>query len=233
MSKHCVRCNIDIVDDAVKCPLCDGVLADMEDDSDETPGVDQMSKSITYPDVSVSVRMIQFVIRAAIFAAIVAEVVVLVVNYFTFNGVYWSLIVGIGLLYGVITLLYSVRKRKSMQRIILVQLLLSILLVVALDVILGYKGWSVGYAIPIALMAVDVSVVVFMIVGINDWQTYIMTEITAFVLSVILIVLHLTNLVDTSFFALIAFLVTGFILLGTILFGQNMISNEIKRRFHI
>ncbi len=233
MARRCVRCNINIVDDAVKCPLCNGVLETIGDEEEETSGVDQMSRSLTYPDVTISTRLMQYIIRGVIFAAIVAEVIVLLVNYLTFNGVYWSLIVGVGLLYGIITLLYSVRKRKSMQRIIQVQLLLAIALVIILDVLLDYKGWSFGYAIPIALMAVDVGMVVLMIVGIDDWQTYIMTEITVFVLSAILIILHMTKLVHTSFFALIAFLVTGLVLLGTILLGQNMISNEIKRRFHI
>ena len=120
-----------------------------------------------------------------------------------------------------------------MQRIIHVQLLLAIALVIALDFLLGFKGWSFDYAIPIALMTVDSAIVVMMLVGIDDWQTYIMTEITTFALSVILIILHVTRVVETSFFTILAVIYTGLILVGTIILGQNMISDEIKRRFHI
>ena len=89
------------------------------------------------------------------------------------------------------------------------------------------------YALPILFMAVDVGALVLMIVGIDGWQNYIMTEITTLLLSVVLIILHYTGLVETSYLALIAVMVTGFIFLGTIMFGTRMVSNEIKRRFKI
>ena len=233
MSRHCNRCNIEIMDDAIECPLCHGVLEDAPDSDADTPQVEDVSRSLTYPDVSSSVHLLQLIVRIVIFTAIVAEVIVLIVNYMTFNGVYWSFIVGLGLLYGCATLLYSVLERKSMQRIIQVQMLLALLLVILLDVVLGYKGWSFKYVIPLILMGVDLGIVVLMFVGIDGWQTYIMTEIVTFLLSIVLMILHFTHLVSTSYFTIISLAVTGLILLGTIMFGQNMISNEIKRRFRI
>ena len=233
MSRHCNRCNIEIMDDAIECPLCHGVLEDAPDSDADTPQVEDVSRSLTYPDVSSSVHLLQLIVRIVIFTAIVAEVIVLIVNYMTFNGVYWSIIVGLGLLYGCATLLYSVLERKSMQRIIQVQMLLALLLVILLDVVLGYKGWSFKYVIPLILMGVDLGIVVLMFVGIDGWQTYIMTEIVTFLLSIVLMILHFTHLVSTSYFTIISLAVTGLILLGTIMFGQNMISNEIKRRFRI
>ena len=233
MSRHCNRCNIEIMDDAIECPLCHGVLEDAPDSDADTPQVEDVSRSLTYPDVSSSVHLLQLIVRIVIFTAIVAEVIVLIVNYMTFNGVYWSFIVGLGLLYGCATLLYSVLERKSMQRIIQVQMLLALLLAILLDVVLGYKGWSFKYVIPLILMGVDLGIVVLMFVGIDGWQTYIMTEIVTFLLSIVLMILHFTHLVSTSYFTIISLAVTGLILLGTIMFGQNMISNEIKRRFRI
>ena len=233
MSRHCNRCNIEIMDDAIECPLCHGVLEDAPDSDADTPQVEDVSRSLTYPDVSSSVHLLQLIVRIVIFTAIVAEVIVLIVNYMTFNGVYWSFIVGLGLLYGCATLLYSVLERKSMQRIIQVQMLLALLLVILLDVVLGYKGWSFKYVIPLILMGVDLGIVVLMFVGIDGWQTYIMTEIVTFLLSIVLMILHFTHLVSTSYFTIFSLAVTGLILLGTIMFGQNMISNEIKRRFRI
>ena len=82
-------------------------------------------------------------------------------------------------------------------------------------------------------MGVDVGALVLMIVGIDGWQNYIMTEITTMFFSIILLILHFTGLVDTSYLTVIAVAVTGFILLGTIMFGSRMVSKEIKRRFKI
>ena len=233
MERKCIRCNVKIIDNTVECPLCHGVLEsdseiDKVDEKDE-----ERSKSVTYPDVTYELRTMQFITRLAIFASIVAEVTVLIVNYMTFNGIYWSLIVGLGLIYGCITLVYSFKERRSLQRIIQVQMFLGLLVVVLLDYILGFKGWSFQYAIPLILIGVDTTMAIFMIVGIDGWQSYIMTEIVTFLLSVLLIILHFTGIVPTSLFAIIAACVTGFILLGTIMLGQRMISNELKRRFKV
>ena len=237
MERKCIRCNIKIIDNALECPLCHGVL-EVEGTHDEAgedhdAALENGSKSVTYPDVTYELRTMRFIIRLAIFASIVAEVAVLIVNYVTFNGVYWSLIVGIGLLYGCITLVYSFRERKSLQRIIQVQMFLGLAAVVLLDEMLGFKGWSYQYAIPLILMGVDLTMAVFMIVGIDGWQNYIMTEIVTFALSILLIIFHFTKVVPTSFFAVISACVTGLILLGTIMLGQRMISNELKRRFKV
>ena len=47
MLRHCPRCNISIVDDTIECPVCHGVVDDMEDRDMDSP-----SYSVTYPDVS-------------------------------------------------------------------------------------------------------------------------------------------------------------------------------------
>mgnify|MGYP007070239519 CR=1 FL=1 len=225
MERKCIRCNLIIVDEAVECPLCHGVL--------ESTTSGTVSRSVTYPDVTDALRTMQIVIRIVVFAAIVAEIASLIVNYITFNGIYWSFVVGAGLIYGCATLMYSFKERRSLQRIIQVQMLLGIVLVIALDYILGFSGWSYQYAIPIILAGVDIAVVVFMIVRIDGWQNYIMTEIVTYFISIILLVMGLTGFIDITFFGLMAALLTGLILLGTVLLGQRMISNEINRRFNV
>ena len=230
MTRKCIRCNVNIADDAIKCPLCHGVL-EVEDDNSHS--IEQESVSLTYPDVTASLRRMQFVIRLVIFVAIIAEVTVLIINYKTFKGVYWSLIVGLGLWYGVVTLVYSFRERKSIQKIISVQMFLGILVLILLDHFTGGYGWSFRYALPILFMGVDAGALILMFVGIDGWQNYIITEIVTFALSMVLIILHYTKVVSTSFLAVIAAGVTGAILLGTVMFGQRMVSNELKRRFKI
>ena len=231
MERKCIRCNLNIHDETMECPLCHGVLEMRLDE--ESVDISDAAHSVTYPDISSSIKTMQFIIRLVIFAAIVSEIVVMIVNYFTFKGVYWSLIVGVGLIYGCFTLLYSVKERKSIQRIIQVQMLLAILVLVALDNLTGSTGWSYKYALPILFTGVDIGVVVLMIIGIDGWQSYIMTEIVTFILSIILVILHFTGILVTTVFAAGALLITGLILLGTVMLGSRMVSNELKRRFQI
>jgi|GEM_PF-174206 len=190
-------------------------------------------RSETYPDIYQKTHKLLLAIRIAVFAAIVAEGIVMVINYVTFNGVYWSLIVGAGLLYGIISLLYSVRTRRSLQSIVQTEMFLTIPLLLALDIILGYTGWSDGYAIPILFGAVDIAMVILMIIAVDGWQSYIMTEIVAFLLSILMLVLGLTGIANLTLFTLLSAAVTGLILAGTLIIGERMISNELRRRFRI
>lgn len=226
MSRRCVRCNIEIKDDAIECPLCHGVLENAHE---------KESRSLTYPDVSESLKKMQLLIRIIIFLSIIAETTVIIINYVTFNGVYWSLLVGLELTYGCFVITYSFQKRKSIQRLLQGQMFATGIVLVLTDLLVGWQGWSVSYALPITFVAADVMAIVFMIIAIDGWQNYIMTEIVTFILSIIDAIVGLNKHMrfGSTLLQLIAVLFTGIALLGTILFGGRMISNEIKRRFRV
>ena len=220
-----MRCKINIVDDTLECPLCHGVL-DGESESEE--GV-----SVTYPNVAEIMKLPILVIRIVIFASIIVLAAAMIVNYITFDGVYWSAIVGVGLFYGCFTLILLLKERHSLQRNIQIQMWMVIILSVVMDYLMDFRGWSLMYAIPITVVSIDIGVIVFMIIRINGWQAFIMTEIVTFFISVITIVLMLKGVAEVSLFAMIAVGFTGLVLLGTVMFGQRMISNEIQRRFQV
>ena len=103
-----MRCKIDIVDDTQECPLCHGVL-DGESDSEDFV-------SVTYPNVAEILKLPILVIRIVIFASVIVLAAAMIVNYITFDGVYWSAIVAVGLFYGCFTLVLLLKERKSLQR---------------------------------------------------------------------------------------------------------------------
>ena len=225
MAGRCMRCKIDIVDDTQECPLCHGVL-DGENNSEDFV-------SVTYPNVAEILKLPILVIRIVIFASVIVLAATMIINYITFDGVYWSAIVAVGLFYGCFTLVLLLKERKSLQRNIQIQMWMVIILSVVMDYLLDFRGWSLKYAIPITVVAIDIGVIVFMIIKINGWQAFIMSEIVTFLISVINIVLMLKDITDVSLFAMAAVGFTGLVLLGTIWFGQRMISNEIQRRFQV
>ncbi len=218
------------------CPLCNGVLVRDEDEyleAEKNESGIYVSKSNTYPNVAPALRRIQMAIKIAIFAAVVTEVISVIVNYYTYNGVWWSLIVGLILAYGCFTLVYSFSTNRSLQRIINVQMVLALICMIALDNLMGFRGWSLRYAIPIMLMAIPVGVVVLMLINVDNWQSYIMTEIAVTALCVILLLLQIFGVIKSSILLLIATLTSGTILAATILFGSRLVSDEIKRRFRV
>ncbi|MBR6222261.1 MAG: hypothetical protein IKQ71_02355 [Lachnospiraceae bacterium] len=234
----CRRCKITINDDAMMCPLCHGILEDTDIEADEELDDPETydSRSITYPDVTPVSRTLHFIMKLLIFASVVAGFTTVVINAVLFNGFWWSLIVCMSLAYGCFVVLYVFRTRKSLQKLIQVQMVVGILFLIALDFALGYSAWSVKYAIPIILVATDVSVAVIMLVGDDNWQSYVMTEIVTFLFSVVMIVLGVfvkVNILDVSIFSIGAVVITGLLLATTIVFGDRIIQNELRRRFHI
>ena len=95
MSK-CRQCQVIVRDDTQICPLCNCVL-----DTD-----DQVENK--YPDIWAKNHVLKLLIRIYLFVAIVTEGVLVALNYIYFDGLYWSVIVGVILAYIYMTLAYTV-----------------------------------------------------------------------------------------------------------------------------
>lgn len=166
MSK-CRRCNIDVLDHSLSCPLCNGVLEydpvkDPESEKDfldHSQGTGEKSKSVMYPDITPAMRRMRFVIKLTIFCSIVVEGVLILINYLTYSKVKWSALCGIGLAYACFSLIYSFRHNKSHRKKMLVQAIFIMPVLVLIDYILGYTGWSIDFAIPCVIAMLDLSLI--------------------------------------------------------------------------
>jgi len=227
----CPKCKIDILDDAVMCPLCRCVL---ERDGGET--APEESKSVMYPDVSLKVKSLRLARKIAIFSAIVTEAVCILVNYLTYNyhEFRWSLLTGLGLFYGCMSLLISVTRTRSHRRKIVVQLGVWLILLVAIDYSIGFTGWSIAFGFPVSILSVLIGLGILMIVKSDIWHSYIYPIIWLVLFSLIaLIPAFLIQKVTFVLLDIITALVTVTFLAGVIVFGDRKAENELKRRFHV
>ena len=218
------------------CPLCNGVL-DM--DKDFQPSKDQAdlesyeSRSLMYPDVAPTMRRIKFILKLFVFISIIVEAILILINYLTYNGLKWSLICGAAMVYMCFTLNYSFKHNKSHRNKMIVQAIGAMILAVLIDVVLGYTGWSVDYAIPSAIMLLDGAILVLMFVNFSDWQNYIIVQFGMLVISIVFFILTFVGVVKHPLLTIIAFGVSVLLLLGTLLFGDKKAINEVTRRFRV
>ena len=74
------------MDDSIVCPLCKNVLELSED----MKGTEKLgmykSKSISYPDIIKKRKWIKFTIRLSVFLSIITEIILVLINYATYNG---------------------------------------------------------------------------------------------------------------------------------------------------
>jgi hypothetical protein len=232
MSK-CNKCKIEILDDAIMCPLCHRVLEHEDVESVERMDENHGSYSVMYPDVELSMRKLRRIIRITIFAAVLLEGIALFVNYVTDFDIKWSFVSAVVLAYGCFTLIYSAEKKKSLQRKIVMQTLLGLVLIVLIDVSLGFRGWSLSFGLPSMILLVDIGLFVLMLVDSANWQNFIMALIWIFVISVICAIPIFLGFVEFPLVGIISVVVTAVFLAGTIVIGDKQAEGEIKRRFHI
>lgn len=224
MSK-CNRCNIEILDHALTCPLCNGVL---EQDMETTE-----SKSLMYPDVTPKMKKMLLVIKIVIFSCIIAEPILLLINHITTPNMKWSLITGVAMIYICFTIVHFFRKNTGLRSKMMIQTICIMILSVLIDYFLGYTGWSIDIAVPCAILALNVVILIFMILDRNNWQSYILLQVFSMILSILLSLLIFTDCFRHPFLMIITDAVTLIFMGATIVFGDRRATTELKRRFHV
>ena len=218
---RCKQCNVEILDETERCPLCHSVL-------EKTVEVENM-----YPNVRTMTRRLALLSRIYLFVAILGEALLIYLNVLSDSEMFWSAIPGLAMLYGYLVLRYAILGKSGYKGKIIVLTLIAILMVVAIDFVVGYRGWSVNYALPSAILLVDAGILILMCINRRNWQSYMMWQIFMILCSVVPLVLYAVGIVTAPLFALLAFAFSAALFLGTLIIGDRRARTELRRRFHV
>ena len=220
--KHCKRCGVEILDETYICPLCRAVLSPKENGEGTR----------MYPQVNFAVDKLKKFKNIILFCLLVVCVLLGLVNYYTYRGVLWSVIAIASVLYFGITISYSVFNRANAGSKILVQAVGAQILVAVIDYVLGGLGWSVNYVIPVMILTANAALVLLMVFNRMNWQSYFMYQIAITVFSFVPLILVLTDVAARPMMSILCVCISILLLLGTIVFGDRNVKNELIRRFH-
>lgn len=218
---RCKQCNVEILDETERCPLCHSVL-------EKTVEVENM-----YPNVRTMTRRLALLSRIYLFVAILVEALLIYLNVLSDSEMFWSAIPGLAMLYGYLVLRYAILGKSGYKGKTIVLTLIAILMVVAIDFVVGYRGWSVNYALPSAILLVDVGILILMCINRRNWQSYMMWQIFMILCSVVPLVLYAVGIVTAPLLALLAFAFSAALFLGTLIIGDRRARTELRRRFHV
>ena len=218
---RCKQCNVEILDETERCPLCHSVL-------EKTVEVENM-----YPNVRTMTRRLALLSRIYLFVAILVEALLIYLNVLSDSEMFWSAIPGLAMLYGYLVLRYAILGKSGYKGKTIVLTLIAILMVVAIDFVVGYRGWSVNYALPSAILLVDVGILILMCINRRNWQSYMMWQIFMILCSVVPLVLYAVGIVTAPLLALLAFAFSTALFLGTLILGDRRARTEQRRRFHV
>ena len=218
---RCKQCNVEILDETERCPLCHSVL-------EKTVEVENM-----YPNVRTMTRRLALLSRIYLFVAILVEALLIYLNVLSDSEMFWSAIPGLAMLYGYLVLRYAILGKSGYKGKTIVLTLIAILMVVAIDFVVGYRGWSVNYALPSAILLVDVGILILMCINRRNWQSHMMWQIFMILCSVVPLVLYAVGIVTAPLLALLAFAFSTALFLGTLIIGDRRARTELRRRFHV
>lgn len=185
-----------------------------------------------YPEISYDINILKKMTHL-FYAVLLAVAACLgVVNYATYSGFMWSVIAIASIVYAVMTVQYSIMRHANLGYKILIQTIGAQILLVIIDIMTGYKGWSIDYAIPTTILFADIAIVFLIVVNRLNWQSYFMYQIAVTVFSFIPMVLWAVGLIDRPLMAIITVIISVLVLTVTILLGDRRVKNELIRRFH-
>lgn len=217
----CRNCNIEILDDTNRCPLCRTVL-------EQTEELENM-----YPDARPKMRRLLLASRIYLFCAILAECVLFSINLLTNCQIWWSAITGLSFLLVYMILRYGILGSSNYRKKILMFAVAGVLCAIAIDFSTGYRGWSLDYAIPAGILLTDGCILGCMICNHRNWQSYIMWQLLMILLSLIPAVLFLAGLEKNPYTAFLPLTASFALFLGTMIIGGRRARVELKRRFHV
>lgn len=217
----CQKCNVEILDETEFCPLCRSVL-------ERTDELENM-----YPDARIVMRKRMFFSRVYLFCAIIAEALLIFINVLFPSPIWWSAITGLGLLYSYMVLRYAIIGKSGYRSKVIVLSIIAILSAVAIDFIIGYRGWSVDYVLPSGILLMDGVILGCMICNRRNWQSYIMWLLAMVLCSLIPILLNLFELEQNRFLAFAPLTASAAIFAGTLIIGGRRAAVELRRRFHV
>lgn len=217
----CRKCNIEILDETSICPLCMSIL-------EPTDEVENM-----YPDVRVRTRWLNLACNIYLFLALCAEAVMIYIDIRLDSPIWWSVLIGLGMLYVYLVLKYAVLGKSGYRSKIITLSILGVLLAVGADMAIGYRGWSVDYVLPSGIVIVDTVILCLMYFNRRNWQSYIMWQLFMILCSLIPAGLFAAGLEQNAYMAFLPLVLSAVIFLGTFIIGSRRARTELYRRFHI
>lgn len=218
----CNICNVAIENKTDYCPLCKKRVVKKSNIESKDFPVQNISKT----DIN------KFVLRVLLFTFITLIGLNIVLNLiFQFNSI-WVPYAIIILFYVYLIIRASIISYRDIGTIIVLNVYMLSFIGFILDMLLGYRGWSISYLLPILILIGDISLVIFMIVKPYSFKNYFIYILTVAFFGIIQLLFLTIGIIKYRTISLIAFFVSVLTVIGLFIFGSKKARGEFIKRFH-
>ncbi len=224
--KKCPKCNVNVLNNRLTCPLCHMVLEDAN-------GGDNNYQA--YPHYNPPLEENHLTKKIIMFLGIISIIISIVVNYVTFNKdnpVYWSSIVVAAIILTLVILLVSILSHFSITLKILAPMVFTELLLLTIEI--NTKNyWSIYYLVPFLIIAFLLTIFILHLSlkarGKELVVDLLVSDIVAFILSIILLIRKIN--VQWTYLTLLTFSIIIFLII--FFFLGKTLKAELSKKMHI
>ncbi len=222
MSK-CKNCHVTIDDHMDTCPLCWHRMKDSSSDKQK------LYPSYSY-DPPIKRQLQQY--KIFLFISICVSSLVLLINFLTWQGKFWSIFVVAGIVYVWLLVVHTILQRRHVGLKILVQLIAISAIMIMIDKLAGWHKWSTNYVIPFLIMGSAISINIAVSTTEMRWPDYSIYQIIIMVVGLIPLVIYLLGGATVLWPNVAAGFVSFVIFIALIIFKDKKFKQELKKRFH-
>jgi hypothetical protein len=214
------------------CPLCNSVTEELDKEANESARK-LFGDNAPYPNAQGRQKLVRFILKLVLFVFVVAEVVMILINYYTKTSYPWSVITGFSMFYIYLSLLYWVSHDSGFAAKVGLQFFITMVFLYEIDYWNGFRGWSLQWAIPGIILLGDGLVLFLMALNRSRWQSYMLLLLLMTICSIANVALYFMGIIAGVILPLISFCVTSLFFFATVLFGGRKAGTELGRRFHV
>ena len=218
---YCDKCGVKVAGNPDSCPLCGGGLSGLAE------------SSAVYPQIRPKKRRSLFAVRAGLLLTVTAAVVCVIVDYSANKRLGWSsYILGIGTAFWIAFAL-AARHRGSTAKCIFFSVFSVVPVSLLWDLIIGYRGWSLDFVLPICCFAAAPSIIIAarsMKLAIEQYIYYLILSILCGFVPIIFLLTGVTRFAPLSLACIgLSIVLTA----ALIIFEGRALKEEIIRRTHL
>ena len=220
---YCVHCRVNVRGDKKRCVLCGNTLI---------PGQAAEEAEAIFPEIPLTVEK-HLAVRLMVFISIVAIVASFSIWMLFPTNINWPIFVLLALVSIWLNLIFLIRKRHSIPKTIVRQVVIVAGLSLFWDWETGWRGWSLDYFIPglfvTALLVMYITAKIFKL-SVRDYLFYAMISSLFGIVPIAFLSFRWVNLLYPS---ILCTAISIIFFAAIFIFEGDNIKSELNKRMHI
>lgn len=223
--KRCPKCEVNVLNDRVTCPLCHSVLTFVKE-NESYQG---------FPKYNMPVERNPLFKKMVLFFGIISVIISVLINYLTFNEdnpSYWSSIVVSGVLLGLVIVLVTILSNLPITIRVLMPMIFVEALFLTIEVNIQ-KYWSVYYFVPFLVIGFLISLFVLHLSLKTKGKEMVFDLLVFDIISMIISFILLIHKIKVTWTYIILFSFSIIMLLVIFFFSGKSLKEEFEKKMHL